>query len=123
MLDANPDADVRVYAVWFSMYPGDVRDRWPAEVMADPRVVHYWDEDKVVGTWYAARLPEIQKLMAPGSKGYEDPVLWDAYLIYGPDARWSGAPSGLRGWGRTILGTRESLRDAFEVIHGAAAGR
>ena len=116
MLKANPDQDLRVYAIWFAMYPNDARDQWPAEAMPDPRVKHYWDDGKLVGRWYADRLSDIQGQMAPGSKGFEAPVLWDAYLVYGPESRWDAAPTGLRRWGRTVLATRDALREAVESL-------
>ena len=116
MLKANEDADIRFYAIWFAMYPGDVRERWPVESLSDRRVIHYWDDGKNVARSYAERLPEIANLMAPGSKGYEAPVLWDAFFLYGPEARWDAAPTGLRRWGRTILATKDALREAVEGL-------
>jgi hypothetical protein len=122
VLKENPDADVQVYAVWFAMYPGDVRERWPMEALSDPRVVHYWDDGKNVGRWYADRVPEMATSMASGSKGHEAPILWDAYLVYGPDARWDAAPTGLRRWGRTIMGTRDALKESVEgLLKGTAS--
>lgn len=123
VLEGHTDPDLRVYAIWFSMYPGDVRERWPAADLPDPRVIHYWDEHKVAGTWYAGRVGEIHEQRAEGSRGHEGPVLWDAYLVYGPEARWEDAPDGLRRWGRTILGTRESLREALDSLRREAAVR
>lgn len=123
VLDANADMDLRVYAIWFRMYAGDQRDRWPADALTDPRVLHYWDEEKVVGTWYAQHLSGIVDRMAPGSRGYEAPVLWDAYLVYGPESQWHDGPDGLRRWGRTILGTGEGLREAVGALSKAAVPR
>ena len=116
LLNAHKDTDFRVYAVWFSMYPGDDRERWPSAVLPDRRVLHYWDERAVVGGWYGARLTAMEEQLAPGSKGVEPPVLWDAYLVYGPEARWDDAPTGLRQWGRTILLTSESFRKAVGAL-------
>ena len=42
--------------------------------------------------------------------------LWDAFLVYGPESRWDAAPTGLRRWGRTILATRDALREAVEGL-------
>lgn len=117
LLAANTDADLRVYAVWFEMFPGDTRERWPSDVLSGPRVRHYWDEEKVVGSWYGDRIPDMQDQLVPGSMGVGDePVLWDAYLVYGPEAKWAEVPTGLRRWGRTVIGTRESLRAAVEAL-------
>ena len=102
ILTKHADADLSVYAIWFNMYPTDSRDRWPAEVLTDSRVVHYWDERKDVGTWYGERLGEMASSVAPDAVENEGPILWDAYLVYGPEARWNDAPTGLRRCSRTI---------------------
>ena len=31
ILQKDPTADLKVYAVWFNMYPGDARWRWDGE--------------------------------------------------------------------------------------------
>jgi hypothetical protein len=36
---------------------GDSRDRWDGDGVTDPRVRHFWDEQKVVGNWYSAKGP------------------------------------------------------------------
>lgn len=113
LLDRNRDADLRVYAVWFNMYPNDAKERWPAQVLDDARVIHFWDEQKAVGRWYLERIAGMDATRAPESAENEGPVLWDAYLVYGPESRWDSAPTGLRRWGRTILSTREDLRESF----------
>lgn len=114
LLDAHPDADLRVYAIWFSMYPTDLRERWPAGVLTDARVVHWWDEEKRVGRWYGQRMRDMEDRLAPGAANVGGTILWDAYLVYGPEAQWNDAPTGLRRWGRPIFATRE----AFDEVVG-----
>ena len=94
-----------VYAVWFSMVPGDRRERWPDDLLTDRRVVHLWDEERLVGKVFGERVTRNQ----PGL------VEWDAWILYGPDSTWgSGAPPTQRlGWGRTIVATRDEL---FELL-------
>jgi hypothetical protein len=116
LLDKHPDANVRVYAIWFSMFGTETRDDWPADVLTDSRVTHWWDEGKTVGRWYMPRIEEMRETMSPQSAGFAGNVLWDAYLVYGPDARWDAAPTGLRRWGRTILKTQDGLREAFADV-------
>lgn len=116
LLETQKQADLRVYAIWFSMYPTDLRERWPADVLTDPRVVHWWDEEKAVGRWYAQRSTDMQDRLAPGSTPVGGTILWDAYLVYGPESRWDDSPTGLRRWGRTILQTREPFRQAVETL-------
>ena len=116
ILDKHPDADLQVYAVWFSMYPTDERENWPGDILTDNRVVHYWDETRSVGRWYMERIREIDSMRAPETGGLAGNTLWDAYLVYGPESRWDQAPTGLRRWGRTILRTQEGLRDAVAAL-------
>lgn len=116
LLANHKQADLRVYAVWFSMYPTDLRERWPADVLTDARVVHWWDEKKVVGRWYAERAESMKDRLAEGSVPLGGTILWDSYLVYGPESRWEDAPTGLRRWGRTILQTREALQHTMEAV-------
>lgn len=116
LLDKHSDADLRIYAVWFSMYPTDRRENWPSDVLTDPRVVHWWDEGKVIGRWYMEQIADMQAARAPASAGYAGDILWDAFMVYGPDAKWDAAPTDLRKWGRTILGTSDDLKAEFERV-------
>ena len=99
VLNQNPDADFQVYAVWFSMLASDDKSRWTARFMSDPRVVHFWDEDRVIGKWFAEH------------EGFYIPIAWDAYYLYGPDAHWNEAPSPLVSKGGTIFYKRDQLRE------------
>ena len=116
LLDKHADADVRVYAIWFSMFGTEQRDDWPADILTDRRVTHWWDEGKAVGRWYMPRIDQMRDTLAAGSGGFAGNVLWDSYLVYGPESRWDESPTGLRRWGRTILRTQEGLREAFAEL-------
>ena len=107
ILEKQADADVRVYAVWFSMLESDSRPGWPRDALTDPRVTHLWDDGRVLGRWYAQDLK--LKLWSRTLNSWTD-TLWDAYLLYGPDARWTSGPQPLAGWGTTIMKSREELR-------------
>jgi hypothetical protein len=115
LLDANASAPVRVYAIWFNMYPGDARDRWLHGLLPDSRVVHFWDETRSIGHLFYRTLPRIAARRAPLSKDIEGNVLWDAYLLYGPAARWDAddKPPDVVSWGSTILLTQETFRRDF----------
>lgn len=76
----------------------DARDKWFADDMPDPRVRHYWDEDKVVGQWLAQNIE--------GDEG----VVWDRYYLFGPEALWADLPTSLLGSGGTIIAEREALQ-------------
>ncbi len=69
--------------------------------MPDPRVTNLWDEGRVVSKWFSKNVD--------GDQGY----LWDAYFLYGGDARWENAdmkPTALISSGGTILDKRYQLQ-------------
>jgi hypothetical protein len=113
LLDETPEAEVSVYAVSFHMLPSDHLARrlvWPEDLMGDPRVKHFWDEERLVGRWYEE---EVTKIGRPG----EGRVEWDAFFLYGPDAVWEEEePPELVSWGRTIAGSRERLGRDFRAL-------
>ena len=69
-------AHLRVYAVWLPMVWSDTRRAWESSMLADPRVIHLWDEKRTIGQWFADHID--------GCRG----VTWDTYYVYGPEARW-----------------------------------
>ena len=107
--DPNLNAPIRVYAVWFNMYPGDARARWRAELLTDERVRHYWDEQRSVGRLFLQILPRLWSVRAPETVLSQADALWDTYLLYPADARWDEAPPNAFSWGSTILQTKETL--------------
>jgi hypothetical protein len=108
LLATYPKANLRAYAVWFNMFPGDAR------------VIHRWDEPKAVGLWYAPHTASIRRELATGSSWSDGAILWDAYLLYGPDGKWSDTlTTGLIHWGRTIVASRETLKDDFAKLFAA----
>ena len=100
ILEPNPETHLKVYAVWFDMIWTDSRSRWHGDLLNDPRVVHYWDRDKLLGRWYANH----------SKQGQGDEVWWDTYLLYGPGSRWQEGPDQLVSSGSTILDTRRELK-------------
>lgn len=116
LLAKYPKADVRVYAIWFDMFPGDARDTWPPNLLTDSRVVQWWDEPKAVGTFFGSSKPKLQPRLTADSNGTGGNILWDSYLLFGTDARWDDFPTGLRQWGRTIVAARDTLRKDFERL-------
>jgi hypothetical protein len=83
------------------MVAADERERWPARVLDDPRVTHWWDEQRQVGRWLG-RNPDY---------GDEDGlVVWDTYFLYPADARWGESPGPVVSWGYPIVEHREKLR-------------
>ena len=72
ILEKHPEADVKVYAVWFSMLPGDSRSGWDDCVISDPRVHNPWDRKHLASQAFAGDIEGVA------------PPVWDAYLLYGP---------------------------------------
>jgi hypothetical protein len=117
LLGPNLNAPLRVYAVWFNMYPGDARVRWRAELLTDARVRHYWDEQRSVGRVFLQILPRLWPVRAPETVLSQADALWDTYLLYPADARWDEEPPSAFSWGTTILQTKESLdRNVLQLL-------
>jgi len=108
ILKHYPDLNLRVYAVWYEMYPGDSPKAFPAakKIMPDARVAHYWDKKKVTGRWFQSNV----------LSRYKKPIMWDAYYLYGPGVQWSGTLPPPIVWGRTILETRKDLLKQIAVF-------
>ena len=119
LLEPQPDARLRVYAVWFSMFPTDARERWRAQLLPDPRVVHYWDETRSVGRTLFQAVPELWPSRADESKRPQGGVMWDSYLLFGPDVRWDDEAPQVLSWGYTILMTRARLQRDLNRALGA----
>ena len=104
LLEAHPDARLRVYAIWVNKSFGDARNRWDAAGLTDARVVHLWDEPNVSGEWLAANVDAYQ-----GSD-------WDTYLLFGPDATWTSRPGPLRSSGSPVDHQIDDLRQALNPL-------
>jgi hypothetical protein len=73
-------------------------------VLSDPRVAHFWDADRFAGRWFAKTVYG------------EDGFMWDAYLLYGPNATWEQAPRPLIASDGTIIDTGPQLRDKLASL-------
>jgi hypothetical protein len=107
ILNKNPSPDLRVYAVWFNMFPGDARWRWDGGGLTDARVIHFWDDGKTVGTWFSDNMTD------------RDSPTWDFYALYGPDAHDLGSPSSTGG---TIISRRDQLETSLKPLLAGLAG-
>ena len=97
ILEEHSNSDLRVYVVWFEMLAGDSRSGWDECVMSDPRATHLWDERRLASQAFAGEV-----------EGMAEPV-WDAYLLYGPEATWDDEPGRPISSGYTVYGAREEL--------------
>jgi hypothetical protein len=100
ILEQQPDANLSVYVVWLPMLSLDSRSAVDTELLADPRVSQFWDEERVVGRWLAES--GIGELAHSG-------IVWDAYYLFGPDAAWNERPAPLAGSGSPVLSTTGQL--------------
>ena len=115
LLDDHPRAELRVYAIWFNMYPGDARSKWPGHLLTDSRVVHYWDRERVVGTRYLSHLPALLERRAAATMAPTDDALWDAFFVYEPGATWQEPVPVPLSWGYPIMLTRDQLTADIEA--------
>ena len=97
ILEKHPQAQIQVYAVWFNMLYSDSRETWPSDVLPDPRVTHFWDEERIAGKWFAKNISGLPPRATWGG------IAWDIYFLYGPEAQWHDAPQPLLIYGRTIV--------------------
>jgi hypothetical protein len=104
LLNPNPQARLRVYAIWVNKQVGDARSRWDAAGLTDPRVIHLWDAKDVSGAWLAGNVPGYQ-----GSD-------WDTYLLFGPEATWTSQPSPLRSSGAPVFDRIQDLSQTLTPL-------
>ncbi|MGH2468914.1 MAG: hypothetical protein ACRDGF_02485 [Chloroflexota bacterium] len=97
VLAAYPSAQLKVYVVWFNMLPGDARHFLDTKLLSDPRVTNYWDQQKVIGTWYSRHVT------------HQRGPTWDAFFLYGPNARWTDLPLPQIANGGSVIGAHEDL--------------
>ncbi|HVA24709.1 MAG TPA: hypothetical protein VMW62_09965 [Chloroflexota bacterium] len=97
VLTAYPSAQLKVYVVWFSMLPGDSRQFLDTKLLSDPRVTNYWDQQKVIGTWYSQHVT------------HQRGTTWDAFFLYGPNAQWTDVPQPEVTDGGSVIGAHDDL--------------
>lgn len=95
---AIPPIRYSVYVIWFNILASDNKGAWDEALMTDPRVQHYWDEGREIGTWYADN-----DFFSHGS------IAWDIYYLYGRNAVWESEPEPLLRSGYTVFGNRTNL--------------
>jgi hypothetical protein len=108
ILDKNPSLQMDVYAIWFSMLPGDTPAAFPGaqRMMPDRRVVHLWDTHRLAGKWFKESV----------TPDYAGRIIWDVYYLYGSEAEWGNIPQPLILWGRTIMDKRQELLNQISLL-------
>jgi hypothetical protein len=84
--------------------PGDSRRLLDTRVLSDPRVTYFWDQEKVVGRWFSAHVTNRRH------------ITWDAYFLYGPEARWDQEPGPLmsRSSASSVIAAASQLQQAVQ---------
>ena len=75
----------------------DARDQWDPALLMDQRVSYFWDEARVSGFWFSELISGQQ------------PLSWDSYFLYGPEATWDDIPGPLVSSGYTIIEFADQL--------------
>lgn len=104
ILDANPNAEINVYAIWVPMLFSDGRNRWDPDLLIDARVQHFWDQDRISGTWFAENV-----------LGFSS-IAWDIYFLYPEDATWLNTPSPLLVSGSPVISQKGDLLEALKSM-------
>ena len=99
---AQPDLDLRVFAIWEQVLSGD-KEAEPPGVLNDNRVTHIFDEI-AIGQWFGAR---NSSLHAGGG------LAWDAFMLFDKDATFATLADHLEAHGRTIIADSGSLKEAL----------
>jgi hypothetical protein len=107
LLEKDGAADLQVLAVWMPMLATDARSEWNEGLLDDPRVTHFWDEERVVGRWLARA--------DVGGQGYSG-IVWDAYLLFGPEASWKSEPGPVVGSGAPVVAESARLEEQVRSL-------
>ena len=85
ILNAFPEADIRLSMIWIEMLPTDSREaaQRMAGGMLDPRVRHYFDPRTTHLAGNALAHGIIHEGRGPA---------WDVYLFYDQEAEWNDQP-------------------------------
>lgn len=107
ILEKHRSARLNVEVIWLPTLPGDAKQFIDQRVLSDPRVTYYWDPNRIVADWFSQHITQ-----RPGPT-------WDAFFLYGAQARWDSAPGPLVASGSTIIGTKDDLLAGFNAVeHG-----
>lgn len=119
ILDRNPGLDIAVTSVWLPVLKTD--DKVGADenvsILAESRVRQYYDPDGRTGRWFH------QHVVVPDARIATKPlfchgIAWDAFFLYGPQAKWDDAPETALAAGGPIVKESTILRDAVEHLTG-----
>ena len=106
-MEKYDSTDLKTYVVWLPMLPTDAREKWPPALISDRRARHFWDGKQVIGRWFTDNVKSCDTL---------GPVAWDAYYLYGRDAKWEDALDPALSCGTPVIKATEPLAAALENV-------
>lgn len=112
MIEKTKREDLRIYVLWAPMLRSDAKERWREDLIQSADITHVWDQDRLVGKWFTENFKSCRSL---------GPIAWDAYYLFGPDAKWpeeSGIHAGPEHivCGTPVIKEKEALAEAIEVL-------
>lgn len=117
MFAKYPKADIRVLAIWFRMLDTDTRSSWEAAALPDRRIQHRWDDPKEAGQWFLHNLGTLHPTSGGDGKFPQQvDAMWDTYMLFDRDARWTTQPTSIVSWGYTVMRTKEQLLKDFVSV-------
>ena len=105
ILDKHPHAKLTVFAIWLPMLAGDSRGAIDRHILDDPRVVTFWDPNRIAGNWFGSH-----PIGGLGGGGY---TVWDAFFGFAGSAHWTTKPSHAVATGSDIIGNTSALDRSF----------
>ena len=98
-----------MFVAWSDQMRAELEDvPRAAALMPDPRARHFWDGGRVVGTLY-------QTLELGDDKLRGNEPVWDVWLLFGPEARWTAetGPPKPAWWEHQLQGMPDERRLDF----------
>jgi hypothetical protein len=93
------------------MLYGDSRNVINKRMFDDPRVVSFWDPQRISGSW-------LSKHTIDGMSGSGDYIVWDAYYAFDASSAWNAVPTGAVAAGSDIIGSTDGLTGRFIPLLG-----
>lgn len=106
-MQKHPDAKLQVYVVWEPMLPTDKLRRTRKDLIPDKRAKHFKDTGRVSGTWFSRNMKNCPSL---------GEVAWDAFYLYGKDAKWDEVPEPTLSCGTPVVKDWDNLVEAITPL-------
>ena len=85
----------------------DTRSAVEPNLLRDPRVRQYWDDDRIVGRWLADA--------GVGGAAYSS-VVWDAFYVFEANASWNERPQPVAAFGSPVISETGTLERALRPL-------